>query len=211
MNLVQVHHSQYFSLGYNYKSRWIGYYNQIKEIHNKEVKSILEIGIGNGIIATFLENMNYNMVTVDIDKKLSPDIVSDINYLPFKTDTFDLIACFEVLEHLPYDQSISILKNMKNISKKHVIISIPDSTPFFRVGFILPIIGKYEKVLPKFYRTNKLPKHKFDGEHYWEIGKKDYHLNKIVNDIKSIGFNIYSTYRMFENPYHRYFSLFKTS
>jgi len=50
---------------------------------------------------------------------------------------------------------------------------------------------------------------KFDGEHYWEIGKIDYSLNKIVNDIQNTGFKIEKTYRVFENPYHRFFILRK--
>jgi len=38
------------------------------------------------------------------------------------------------------------------------------------------------------------PAHNFDGEHYREIGKTGYSLNKIVNDIEK-------TYRVFEHPY----------
>ena len=49
----------------------------------------------------------------------------------------------------------------------------------------------------------------FDGEHYWEIGKAGYPLNKIIKDIQKTGFKIEKTYRIFENPYHRFFILKK--
>ena len=50
---------------------------------------------------------------------------------------------------------------------------------------------------------------KFDGEHYWEIGKAGYPLNRILEDIERAGFNIIKTYRIFEHPYHRFFILKK--
>lgn len=59
--------------------------------------------------------------------------------------------------------------------------------------------------LPRFKKTI----HKFDGEHYWEIGKTGYPLDRITNNIKKKGFNIERTYRIFENLYHRFFILMK--
>ena len=50
---------------------------------------------------------------------------------------------------------------------------------------------------------------KFDGEHYWEIGKAGYPLSKIIKDIQRAGFKIEKTYSVFENPYHRVFILKK--
>ena len=49
----------------------------------------------------------------------------------------------------------------------------------------------------------------FEEEHYWEIGKVSYPLNKITKDIEGAGFKIIKTYRIFENPYHRFFVLIK--
>ncbi|MHA1380617.1 MAG: hypothetical protein ACTSRG_19795 [Candidatus Helarchaeota archaeon] len=51
--------------------------------------------------------------------------------------------------------------------------------------------------------------HKFNGEHYWEIGKAGYPLSKIIKDIQKTGFEVEKTYRVFENPYHRFFILRK--
>jgi len=31
---------------------------------------------------------------------------------------------------------------------------------------------------------------KFDGEHYWEIGKTEYPLSKIINGIQKAGFKL---------------------
>jgi len=40
-------------------------------------------------------------------------------------------------------------------------------------------------------------------------GRIDYPLSKIFNDIQIAGFKIEKTYRVFENPYHRFFILKK--
>jgi len=53
------------------------------------------------------------------------------------------------------------------------------------------------------------PIHNFDSEHYWEIGKAEYPLSKIINEIQKAGFRVEKTYRVFENPYHRFFILRK--
>ncbi len=39
----------------------------------------------------------------------------------------------------------------------------------------------------------KNPTHKFDGEHYWKIGKAEYPLNKIINEIQKAGFRVEKT------------------
>ena len=52
-------------------------------------------------------------------------------------------------------------------------------------------------------------KHIFDGEHYWEINKDGYPLSRIVSAIESCGATVDKTYRVVDNPYHRFFMLVK--
>jgi len=51
----------------------------------------------------------------------------------------------------------------------------------------------------------------FNGEHHWEINKAGYALSKVVKDLENVGgVSVSKTYRVDENPYHRFFVFKKT-
>ena len=95
--------TSYFLPQYDYKGRFISYWHQINEVIKLKPKSILEVGIGNGLVANYLKQRNYNVVTLDIDPNLNPMVVGSVLNLPFHDQTFDVVTCFQVLEHLPYN------------------------------------------------------------------------------------------------------------
>ena len=203
----QVEPDHYFDKSYDSKERIISYWYQAKEIIDLKPEKVLEIGIGNGFVSQYLKNRKINVVTLDIDERLKPDIPGSILNIPFVDGSFDTIASYEVLEHLPYDNVKKALSEIYRVSQKHVILSLPDCTLAYRFCLSIPRIGMINKLipLPRF----RARQHVFDGEHYWEIGKAGYPLNEILNDIQKTGFNVERTYRLFENPYHRYFILKK--
>jgi len=85
------------------------------------------------------------------------------------------------------------------------VISLPHFGPAVKFLFKIPF-------LPEIKILFKIPypkKHVFKGEHYWEIGKYDYPLRRIKNDIKKSGFIIKNDYIVFENPLHHFFVLKK--
>ena len=203
----QVEPNHYFNESYDSKERFISYWHQINEIVKLKPKRVLEIGVGNSFVSQYLKNRNMNIVTLDIDERLEPDIPGSILDIPFADGSFDAIASYEVLEHLPYDNVKKALSEIYRVSQKHAILSLPDCTLTYRFCISIPKISMINKLipLPRF----RVPQHVFDGEHYWEIGKAGYPLNRIIKDIRRAGFNVKRTYRLFENPYHRFFILEK--
>jgi len=83
---------------------------------------------------------------------------------------------------------------------------LPDASKLYPQSFSIPKTGKINFSLPI---PIKLKKHVFDGEHYWEINKLQAPLKRVKTDIEATGFKIDKTYRVFENPYHRFFILSK--
>ena len=206
MNL-QVDTDHYFNADYDSKERFISYWHQINEIITLTPSSIFEIGIGSGLVATYLKQRGYNVTTMDIDKSLNPDQVGSVLSIPFYDDAFEVISCFQVLEHLPFEDLSVALSEIYRVSRDYAVLSLPDFTRAYRLDIQIPKIGELKRLIP-LPRLKSL-KHVFDGKHYWEIGKPGYPLRKVMGEMRSVGFEIKKTYRVFEIPFHRFFVLAK--
>ena len=197
----------YFLKQYDAKERFISYWHQIHEALKAKPTRLLEIGIGNGLVNQYLRGKGLKVTTLDLDYRLTPDITGSVLSLPISADAFDVIICCEVLEHLPYDKFTTALKELWRITSNLVILSVPDATTVYRIDIELPRLKPIRKLLAHPFPRAK--PHVFDGEHYWEIGKKGYPLKKVEADIQKAGLRIAETYRIFELPYHRFFVLYK--
>jgi ubiquinone/menaquinone biosynthesis C-methylase UbiE len=201
---VEPHH---YYKNYDIKERFCSYWHQIEEIVAHNPTSILEIGIGNGFVSRYLRQRGFNVVTLDIDKRLNPDVAGTVLNIPFSDETFEVVACYEVLEHLPYEYFKKAMSEIFRVSSSHVVLSLPDANRVYRIYIQIPKLGLFKKLI-QIPRLKKVVHH-FDGQHYWEIGKAGYSLKRVINDIINLGFIIERTYRVFEMPYHRLFVLKK--
>jgi len=189
------------------KRRFVSYWHQIREIISREPHRVLEVGVGNGFVSRHLREWGVNLTVVDYDASLKPDVVADVTKLPFSSGEFDVVAAYEILEHLPYEKSLQGLEELKRVSSKYIIVSVPDATRVARVEFPIPGWRKFQWLIPFpfFPKKHELTK----SGHHWEIGKKGYPLSRIVEDINKKGLQLEKTYRVYENPQHRFFILVK--
>lgn len=61
-------------------------------------------------------------------------LVADVHALPFPADSFDLVLCCEVLEHLQHPAAA--LAELRRVTASWVVVSVPHE-PFFRLGNFL--------------------------------------------------------------------------
>ncbi|MBI2120117.1 MAG: methyltransferase domain-containing protein [Parcubacteria group bacterium] len=202
----QVNKSHYFDEKYNSKARWVSFFYQIEILQDIKAKKVLEIGPGNGLVTYILRDRGVQVTTVDIDPDLKPDVVASVSKLPLADNTFDAVCAFEVLEHIPFEHFVKNLKEMSRISKKHVVISLPDRRRIL-LHFLLkvPLIN-YKNI---FIKIPSFKKHVFDGQHYWEIGKKGYSVGFIKEHIEKAGLKIIKDFVHFDAPGSHYFILEK--
>ncbi len=177
------------------------------ELVSLKPASILEIGVGNGFVSNYLRQKGFKVTTLDIDERLNPDIVSSVLSLPFPGGAFEVAACYEVLEHLPFGDFLKALKEIYRVSRLCAVLSLPDCTRAYRLGVQIPKIGEFRILLP--FPRLKAPVHRFCGQHLWEIGSAGYPLRRVMKEMLGAGFAIRKTYRVFEMPYHRFFVLDK--
>lgn len=208
MAIQQVKNTAYNFNKYCDIERWSSYWHQIDEILKINPESILEIGVGDKVLANYLKNNNtIRHCSLDIAEDLQPDIVGDIENLEtIKDSSYDLICAFEVLEHLPFEKFEKILSGLKRISRKWVVISLPHWGRHFSIEIRMPY---FKKLHWQFKVAFPRIRHEFKGQHYWEIGKTGYDLKIIKSKIEKTGFRIVRDYIVFESPYHHFFVLEK--
>jgi len=188
--------------------RFISYFYQINSVMKINPKTVLEVGIGNRIVSNYLEQSGYEVTTIDVNKGLEPDAVGDIRNLPFKDDLFDVVLAFEILEHIPFEDVPRSLNELKRVSQKNVIISIPYSCFYAEsvFNFKTPFFSKQlHLVLSVPFFTSEFRR---SGEHFWEMGRKNYPSKEVRKLLKRY-FKIRNEFQPVLNPYHYFFILEK--
>ncbi|MBI5122794.1 class I SAM-dependent methyltransferase [Candidatus Roizmanbacteria bacterium] len=114
----------------------------IGELKDLKPESILDTGCGEGFtlaklkkakIGKKLEGIEYMDEAIQIGKKINPEILikkGDIYKLPYIDNSFDLVLCTEVLEHL--EDPGKALKELKRVAKKYVVLTVPNE-PLFTI------------------------------------------------------------------------------
>ncbi len=202
-DLIQVEPDHYAQRSYNNKTRFISYWHQIDEVLKTGAERVLEIGVGNGFVANYLRQQGVQVETLDIDQRLAPTHVGSVTNIPCETNAYEAVACFEVLEHLPFEQSCLALAELARVSSKWVIVSVPDASRTIRLFARLPFNLKIRKII----RTPTIRPIRLEpgGEHYWEIGVKGYPAKRVEKSFADCGLSVTRSFRIFENVRHHFF------
>ena len=166
---------------------FINLYNQINDVVALVKKNeiinpkILVIGVGDNLLKIILKNkFNLTVKTMDIDIELEPGYLGSITDIrSIVTEKFDIVICAHVLEHLPFKYFSESINQIKLISDYSLVY-----LPIAKFGIIIGA-GIYPFFFKKIYliATWFFKKHKFDGQHYWEIGTFGYPATRIRREL----------------------------
>lgn len=200
----QVDKQHYRFSRYVDKLRWASMWHQIDEVLAVNPHSVLEIGPGPGVFKAVAGVFGVRVETLDIDPELNPDHVASAEAMPFPDGRYDLVCAFQMLEHVPYPMTLSIVREMSRVAKHNLIISLPDARSGWPYSLHIPKRGAIKFV---FERPGWRPReHRFNGEHYWEVNTRGYGVKKVIADLsEAAGMELGHTYRVEEYPYHRFF------
>jgi hypothetical protein len=203
--MKQVEKAHYDIQTYGFEGRFVSYHYQLKEVLQRKPSSILEIGVGDKVFGSFIKNnTDVTYTSVDIAEDLKPDIVASVTALPLEANSYSCVVAFEVLEHIPFEMFISSLGEMMRVASEYVIISLPHFGP--PVQFLCKI-----PFLPKVQFSFKIPwskVHVWNGQHYFEIGKKEYSTKVIRSLLEKVG-DIEKDFVPFNSQYHHFYVLKK--
>lgn len=111
-----------------------------------KAKAVLDVGCGEGFtlarlrdekIGKILEGVDVVKEALRVSKKLHPDIsckTGNIYRLKYKDNSFDIVICTEVLEHL--QNPLHAFRELLRVSKKYILVSVPNE-PWFTMQRIL--------------------------------------------------------------------------
>jgi len=116
----QVDKSHYKFRSYVHKRRWASMWHQLDEVLSLQAASVLEIGPGPGILKAMAALFDTRVETLDIDPELRPDHVASASDLPFADRAYDVVCAFEMLEHVPYEKSLSIFGELARVDLTHL-------------------------------------------------------------------------------------------
>jgi predicted SAM-dependent methyltransferase len=80
--------------------------------------SILDIGARS-------EKIRPDAISLDIDRRVRPDVCASAEFLPFRTGAFDYISMLEVVEHLKNEELDRALDDCKRVGN-YLVISTPN-------------------------------------------------------------------------------------
>jgi SAM-dependent methyltransferase len=95
-----------------------------------DVNKILDVGCWRGDFLNSLPD-TYDKTGVDICSEPLKNVrgktyACSIEELPFESESFDLVTCFEVLEHVPYNIFEKSISEIERVSKKYIAVSVPN-------------------------------------------------------------------------------------
>ena len=120
--------------------------NLVAEVVALNPTSILDVGCGEGFIAEAimaqLPQVTYRGIDMDetavsLAQELNPKAeisTGDVLNLQFKDESFDLVICSEVLEHVT--PPLAALKELHRVSKQHLILSVPHEPLFWGINLL---------------------------------------------------------------------------
>lgn len=171
---------------YNYKDYWrertktpdaIFNLKKQKDIENiltqLKFNTVLEPGCGSGQFSQIIKKFDCKLTGVDISNKRIKnnkfiDVGFEMNFINWLShDKFDLVTCSHFLLHIKPEHINQVIKNIKSISKKHILFIEPH---------IIENLGKwqyynfqydYDKLMDKKSRFKQIDE--TTGIYYYEM------------------------------------------
>ena len=123
-----------YATGKYFPEAGIGFFRKLmRKVTFGEAHTFLDVGTGVGQVVAHLRNKGFEAYGTDISDKIKKywlmgNIskfckVCPAHELPFEDETFDIVSCTEVLEHIPEDKVLDSLSEIYRVGRGDYILS----------------------------------------------------------------------------------------
>lgn len=119
-------------------------------------KKILDLGCGEGVLVEKLKSQKYDIVGVDLNYESDFVLKRPITDTGFNDDSFDVVMCLDVLEHLDFNEQEKALDEIRRVLKPNgtLVLTLPNLAHLAsRLSFLFS---------GKLLRTSDIARHKGD-------------------------------------------------
>jgi ubiquinone/menaquinone biosynthesis C-methylase UbiE len=114
----------------------------VAEVVALSPQAFLDAGCGEGFVArriidaapgVSLTGCDVSPAALEIAAEVNPEatfVTGSVVDLPFPDSSFDVVGCFEVLEHLPGDLPRRALSELARVARRAVVLSVPHEPLF---------------------------------------------------------------------------------
>ncbi|MFT3858149.1 MAG: methyltransferase domain-containing protein [Aquabacterium sp.] len=162
------------------------------------VRKILIVGPGQGLDAAILRWKGYEVSTMDIDEKFSPDHLGSVHDLHmFRDRQFDVVVASHVLEHLPVRYLDRSLAELARVGR-YALIYLPVAGRHFQWRVKADVKGLdktfFVDVFNYFHKPDGETARYCAGQHYWELGYRGFRVAQLRRRLAQ-HFEILNAYR----------------
>ena len=165
-------------------SAFVNAYYQLRDVESLSgCRTILLVGPGQGLVMPVFRWRGYTVETLDIDETFRPDHLGSVHDLArFLDQQFDVIIASHVLEHLAEPLLDPALAEMARVAR-HAIVYVPVAGRCSSVRVQPGAFGIDWQFRVNFFnyfeRPDGLTRKYWNGEHYWEVGRRGFRVRDI--------------------------------
>lgn len=171
-------------------------YTDLKKLPT--VKSLLEIGPGQGLLKPVLTWRGYEVHTLDIDETFNPDYVGSVHDMTMFTDKqFDVVIASHVLEHFAVPYLDAALKEIARVGR-YALIYLPIAGRHLHVRFMPGVkdidVSLFINIFNYFHKPDGITPRYCEGQHFWETGMRGFRVRDLIKRVSPF-FEVLSIYR----------------
>jgi hypothetical protein len=150
-----VPHKDLYDLAFDQFSRQYQAKRLVEAVRTKKRLKILDVGGHKGVTREFFPQDE--VIIADLFDVEEPGYIkASALDLPFDDNSFDIVTCFDVFEHIADGDRPQFLKEITRVAKQYVLVAAPFDTEY---------VGEAERELNGYYRKITGKPHRWLKEH----------------------------------------------